>query len=175
MEEVLLLCSKAGLPKLKPKVDEMGHFRKFSSFPASTYVDTALLEGQEPLERFSFRRAERWRRLGVISGVDGARKSRSCVSSCKVFIAGRLGSLSWFKLVNEGRSESEVFFSFEIINKIGRWIQLHHQFNSKLSEIIIGKTINLNIDNGLLSSNPSPNKLMALGALIKPLCKIMLY
>jgi len=65
-------------------------------------------------------------------------------------------------LVNEGRSESEVFFSFEIINKIGRWIQLRFQINSsKLSEIIIGKTINLNIDNGLLSSNPSPNKLMA--------------
>lgn len=157
-----LLCSKAGLPKLKPKVAEMGHFRKFSSFPASTYVDTALLEEQEPLERFSFRRAERRRRLGVISGVYGARRSRSCVSICLVFIAGRLRSLSWFKLVNEGRSESEVFFSFEIINKIGRWIQLRFQINSsKLSEIIIGKTINLNIDNGLLSANPSPNKLMA--------------
>lgn len=35
---------------------------------------------------------------------------------------------------------------------------------AKLSEIIIGKTINLNIDNGLLSSTQAPNKRLGTGA-----------
>jgi hypothetical protein len=70
----------------KPKVAEIGHFRKCSNFPALTWGDTALLALQGLLARTSARRVARWRRWGVASGVEGARISRSWELKLIVFM-----------------------------------------------------------------------------------------